>query len=144
MRVSDADRDSIAAQLREHYAQGRLSLDELNQRLEHTFAARTRTDLNAVTGDLPYAAPSGLLPGDQARHGGQGRNSPAAYLSFIPLMVCLGVCFAVLGLFGFGFGGPWVIVVAVLGALRWIFGRGRGRGPARRPCRPPRRGRRPW
>ncbi|HEY2552154.1 MAG TPA: DUF1707 domain-containing protein, partial [Streptosporangiaceae bacterium] len=67
VRVSDADRDSTAAQLREHYAQGRLTLDELNQRLEHTFAARTRTDLNAVTGDLPYAAPSGLLPGDQAR-----------------------------------------------------------------------------
>ncbi len=45
VRVSDADRDSVAAQLREHYAQGRLTMDELNERLDRVFRSRTRTDL---------------------------------------------------------------------------------------------------
>ena len=53
IRVGDADRDATATQLREHYAAGRLTLDELNERLEQIFAARTRADLNAVMRDLP-------------------------------------------------------------------------------------------
>ena len=71
VRVSDADREFVAAQLREHYAQGRLTLDELNERLDRAFSSRTRTDLNAVTFDLPYAAPSRVLPSDGV-HGGSG------------------------------------------------------------------------
>lgn len=53
IRVSDAERDAVAAQLREHYGDGRLTLDELNERLDRTFAARTGADLQAVTKDLP-------------------------------------------------------------------------------------------
>ena len=79
VRVGDADRDAIAAQLREHYAQGRLTLGELNQRLELAFAARTRTDLDSVTRDLPYTAPSGVLPSDRARHRGQGWSGTGAH-----------------------------------------------------------------
>ncbi len=32
MRVGDAEREAVASQLREHYADGRLTLDELNER----------------------------------------------------------------------------------------------------------------
>jgi hypothetical protein len=53
MRVSDAEREAVAAELREHFASGRLTQDELNERLDQTFAARTRGDLNAVLTDLP-------------------------------------------------------------------------------------------
>ena len=56
LRVSDADRDAVAAALREHFAQGRLTLDELDQRLGAAFAARTRGDLAPVTADLPRTA----------------------------------------------------------------------------------------
>jgi uncharacterized membrane protein len=72
VRVSDAERESVAAQLREHYAQGRLTLDELNERLDRAFSSRTRTDLNAVTFDLPYSPPSGRLPSDGVRRGSLG------------------------------------------------------------------------
>jgi uncharacterized protein DUF1707 len=77
VRVSDAERESVAAQLREHYAQGRLTLDELNERLDRAFASKTRTDLQAVTSDLPYSPPTGVLPSDRIRRasygpGGQG------------------------------------------------------------------------
>ena len=72
VRVSDTDREAVAAQLREHYAQGRLSLDELNERLDRAFASRTRADLDAVTSDLPYAAPWRTLPSDRSRRAGYG------------------------------------------------------------------------
>jgi hypothetical protein len=53
MRVGDAEREAAAAQVREHFASGRLTQDELNERLDQTFAAKTRGDLNAVFTDLP-------------------------------------------------------------------------------------------
>ncbi len=59
VRVGDADREATAAQLREHFADGRLTLDELNERLDQTFAAKTKADLNTVMRDLPHAVPTG-------------------------------------------------------------------------------------
>src|SRR5882757_2906925 len=53
MRVSDAEREAAAAELREHFASGRLDQDELDQRLTSVFAAKTRADLNALFTDLP-------------------------------------------------------------------------------------------
>ena len=58
VRVGDADREAVAAQLRDHYADGRLTLDELNERLDQTFAAKTKADLTTVMQDLPYAPQS--------------------------------------------------------------------------------------
>ena len=57
MRVSDAERESTAAELREHYASGRLTHEELTQRLDQAFAAKTRGDLAALMRDLPSARP---------------------------------------------------------------------------------------
>jgi hypothetical protein len=59
MRVGDAEREATAAELREHYASGRLTLDELNDRLDKAFAAKTRGDLDALMRDLPSARPRG-------------------------------------------------------------------------------------
>jgi hypothetical protein len=53
MRASDADRDRVAAALREHCAQGRIGVEELNERLEGVYASRTLGDLQKVTDDLP-------------------------------------------------------------------------------------------
>jgi hypothetical protein len=53
MRASDADRDRVAAALREHCAQGRIDVDELNERLEGVYSSRTLGDLQKVTDDLP-------------------------------------------------------------------------------------------
>jgi Domain of unknown function (DUF1707)/Cell wall-active antibiotics response 4TMS YvqF len=53
MRVSDADRDQAAEVLREAAGQGRISMDELDERLELAYAAKTYADLAAVTSDLP-------------------------------------------------------------------------------------------
>ena len=56
LRIADADREAAAAFLREHYAQGRLTLGEFNQRLDAVFAATTQRQLSALTRDLPRAA----------------------------------------------------------------------------------------
>jgi hypothetical protein len=53
MRVGDAERDAAANELREHFASGRLTQDELNERLDRTFAAKTRADLSGLFTDLP-------------------------------------------------------------------------------------------
>lgn len=53
MRASDVERDRFAAALQEHCAQGRLSVDEFEERLEGVYAARTVGDLEQLTADLP-------------------------------------------------------------------------------------------
>ena len=53
LRIGDAERDDAATDLGEHYAAGRLTLDELNERLDAAFSARTFGQLNRIMADLP-------------------------------------------------------------------------------------------
>ncbi|GAA3753652.1 hypothetical protein HDA32_004437 [Spinactinospora alkalitolerans] len=53
MRASDADRDRVAEILREAAGEGRITLDELDERLDRTYRARTYDDLAPLTADLP-------------------------------------------------------------------------------------------
>jgi Domain of unknown function (DUF1707) len=62
LRIGDTEREAIAAELREHYAQGRLTLEEFNNRLDAVFAAKTQKDLSRITTDLPHVRPSSPLP----------------------------------------------------------------------------------
>lgn len=82
MRVGDTEREGAAAELREHYASGRLTLGELNERIDKAFAAKTRGDLNALMTDLPSARPRGAgarpsgFGGPPGPHGPIGTNGP--------------------------------------------------------------------
>lgn len=53
MRASDGDRDKVAAVLREHYAQGRLTVEEFDERLERLYTSKTYGELARLTTDLP-------------------------------------------------------------------------------------------
>jgi hypothetical protein len=55
LRASDADRERVATVLRDAAAQGRLGLDELDDRLGAVYAAKTYADLEPLTRDLPSA-----------------------------------------------------------------------------------------
>ncbi len=57
IRISDADRERVTARLREHFAEGRLTSDELDERITAALSARTYGDLRAVMADLPDPAP---------------------------------------------------------------------------------------
>jgi hypothetical protein len=61
IRVSDADRERVADRLRDHFAEGRLSSDELDERLTAALSAKTFGDLRTVMADLPEPAPAPLL-----------------------------------------------------------------------------------
>ena len=61
LRIGDAERDAAAADLGEHYAAGRLTLDELHERLDAVFAAKTAGQLTRVMADLPGAIRPGLV-----------------------------------------------------------------------------------
>jgi hypothetical protein len=53
IRASDADRDGVVTILRDAYAEGRLTLDEFDERTTATYAARTWGELQDLTVDLP-------------------------------------------------------------------------------------------
>ena len=53
LRASDADREQFVEQLRQHHAEGRLTVEELTERTGRAYAARTLGDLDALATDLP-------------------------------------------------------------------------------------------
>src|SRR5215813_4027020 len=57
MRASDADRERVAEVLRTAASEGRLHLDELDERLAAVYAARTYAELEPLTRDLPTGHP---------------------------------------------------------------------------------------
>jgi hypothetical protein len=68
MRASDSDRDRVAEVLREAAAEGRLSLDELDERLDVLYKTKTYAELEPITADLP-AAGTRPAPAPAARGG---------------------------------------------------------------------------
>lgn len=70
LRISDSDRHKVADLLRDAAAEGRLDLDELDERLEAAYAAKVYADLVPLTFDLPagenlpvQARPAAVQPG---------------------------------------------------------------------------------
>ena len=53
LRASDAEREQAAVQLRDAAAEGRLTLEELAERVEAAYAARSAVELASLTADLP-------------------------------------------------------------------------------------------
>lgn len=53
MRAADTDRDRAAEMLRTAAAEGRITFEELDERVSQVYAAKTFGDLRAVTHDLP-------------------------------------------------------------------------------------------
>jgi hypothetical protein len=60
LRASDADRERVAEVLRDALAEGRLDMEEFEERLEETYKARTYGELAPITRDLP--GPAAVAP----------------------------------------------------------------------------------
>jgi uncharacterized protein DUF1707 len=153
MRIGDADRDRAAVTLSEHYAQGRLTLEEFQQRLDGVFAARTAAELASVTRDLPFAM-TGIPPAQSARSSGgspgAGAGSSSAGqtgasarrrapwpVSWLHVALLLVTAALLIGLFrpaGFGFlPRPLLLLVALLAFVIRMVRRGSRAGrPTRR------------
>jgi hypothetical protein len=70
LRAADADRERVVEALRQHHVDGRLDAEELNQRIDRAYAAKTFGELDEVTTDLPSIQPP-------ARAGAPVRPRPA-------------------------------------------------------------------
>jgi Domain of unknown function (DUF1707) len=148
LRIGDADREAAAESLREHYAQGRLTLEEFNQRLDAAFKATTQSQLNLLMRDLPHAPrPSAPLPvtaagRERAREDyqwGCGAHGRRTRLGMFPVIIAAFVAWLVL--FDLHLAFPWpgklALVVAIFtvlrGLLRRVFAASRSRGGGRYP-----------
>jgi len=110
MRAADSDRDQTAELLRRAAAEGRISFDELEERIGRAYAAKTFADLEALTSDLPG-------PGVRAPAPAAPRYQPAEVPAGTPTP-----SFSVAILSGAQRAGPWLVppsytAVAVLGGV---------------------------
>jgi Domain of unknown function (DUF1707)/Cell wall-active antibiotics response 4TMS YvqF len=62
MLASDDERERVALVLRDAAAEGRLTLEELSERVASTYSARTSTELEELTRDLPAPRPTPSVP----------------------------------------------------------------------------------
>jgi len=159
LRIGDAERDMTTRQLRECYAQGRLTMDEFNDRLGKALAATTQPELDRLTRDLPPTLRSPApLPHSTGHHGAGYRGDPRyAYgprqdrgswqgassghgarmrsrmmmvlVSLFALWLLLSTVIAPLRVFPFG--GRLAVILVVLGMLRGILRRLFGLGRRR-------------
>lgn len=81
LRASDTDRERVAEILRQAAGDGRLTLEELDERLDAVYAAKTYAELEPITNDLPDSGashvPAPAPPADPARFGGQPGSATA-------------------------------------------------------------------
>ena len=147
LRASDADREQVAERLRHATAEGRILAEELEERLEAVFAARTYGDLDAVVVDLPGT--TAVRRRERSR--ALTVPHPAVIVAIVflaPILVSMLIAAVVVITTLFT---VWALV---LGVAWWVFGRGHrhgaryrrslyayGRWPAGRPSGPRPR---PW
>lgn len=116
LRASDAEREQVAEALRRHHLDGRLDTEELQERLERAYAARTTAELQPLLADLP--------PDEQPR------RAAAPFAPWPPALVAVAAVVLVLATIGavaHGHPGP-LPFLAVFLLLRFAWW-----GPRRRP-----------
>jgi hypothetical protein len=131
IRASDEDRERAAAILGGHYAAGRLTLEEFQERLDLAYAAKTLGELDDLMTDLPKtdlgeisrrSDPNTPLPGRRAPGTVQppvGRY-PAVWQFWVGVTLGIFVIWLISG----ATGGPWFLWLAVplvfIMLRRWI------------------------
>lgn len=120
IRASDADRDRVAASLREHCALGRITMDELQERLDSVYASKTLGDLQEITSDLPeedlYQRP---VPATQPKGTASVAKAPSRDLDLRGMKAMWGA-WATVSAINFTI---WLIVLVTTGAVYpwWIW-----------------------
>jgi hypothetical protein len=118
LRASDQDREHVAERLRNATAEGRLVAEELEQRLEVAFSARTYGELDSIVADIPHGSV------DRRREGSVRTWAAPALAVAIAMAVVFALIVAVVFIVT-GVLAVWMVWAAI---GWWFFGRGR-RGP---------------
>ncbi|MPZ26879.1 MAG: DUF1707 domain-containing protein [Micromonosporaceae bacterium] len=128
VRASDAEREEVATLLRTAMSEGRLTLDEGEQRLAAVYATTYRDQLPELTADLPPAeAPPADRPGRGQRSGWGSRPRSGWPRPAVPVVGLVVAAAVVTGVWAIASSGPvWpVILLGVLAIM--IVKRGRHR-----------------
>ena len=130
IRASDKERETVVDVLRDAYTDGRLTLDEFDERTSAAYSARTWADLRELTGDLPVepvlgadlpqatvprAAPPVERPQERRRERPLGRLLPVVFIwimisaaaGYPETAAALSVIFICLLACRVGYGGRW-------------------------------------
>ena len=116
VRIGDAERDEALDKLGEHFAAGRLTREELDERTETAMGARFDSDLEPLFRDLPKAQATTVVRGTRPQGQAVVRAGVSAtVLLLVPLLVLAVV--ASIALHGPIFFGPiiWLLVIGHLG-----------------------------
>jgi hypothetical protein len=89
LRASDEQRDRAAAEIRDHYAAGRLTEDELNERLDAAYTARTQGELAELRRDLPALSTRNELAERRRRLRGELIQETGG--AFVPFLICTAI-----------------------------------------------------
>lgn len=116
LRVSDEEREAAIDELREHTVAGRLSAEELDERLGAACRAKTRADLDALRADLPVSSAAAKRALSARRSHLRRRLVQEAGGSLTASLVCVAIWIAA-GATG-GFWPIWVIIFTMLPVLR--------------------------
>ena len=108
LRASDAEREQVSRRLSEHAAAGRLTPEELDERLDAAYAARTHDDLARLLEDLP--GPPAPSPRATELELAKARLQHRAGAAVIASLACIGIWAAG----GGSFWPIWVILVAAI------------------------------
>lgn len=135
-RASDADRERTAAALGEHYAAGRLTFEEFQQRLDQAYTVKTLGQLDDLMVDLP-GIDFNRLAGQHRDHSplperraagtvqAPGVGRPAVWQFWLAFTLGMFVIWLISG----ASGGPWFLWAAIPLAFillrRWTMGRER-------------------
>ena len=99
VRIGDAERDAAVSALGDHFAAGRLTREEFDERVEAAMTARVGTDLVPLFADLPGLA---RMRTERApRRPGAGFSPP---MMIFPLLVLVGMVTAAVV-----WSAPWII-----------------------------------
>ena len=116
MRIADADRERLAGELREHMVAGRLSEEELEERVALAYQAKTQADLDALRADLPLSPATIEQSLKERRRHLRRRLAQEAGGSLTASGVCVAIWLAA-GAHG-QFWPIWVIVFTLLPIVR--------------------------
>jgi hypothetical protein len=117
LRASDADRERSATQLREHCAAGRLTPEELSERLDGAYAARTVPELQALLQDLPALE----LERTPRAHAPTRERAKRRVLHAVGVAVLLNLAFVLLFLATGANGSFWPKWIMLLSLIRLAF-----------------------
>jgi hypothetical protein len=90
LRAADSDREQIADQLRTGHADGRLDLDEFQQRLERCYEAKTFGELSVLVSDLPRQQADARGPARRGPRARPGWLLPVIALLFVVIAASAG------------------------------------------------------